>query len=195
MKALLRGAGVGGALGAAWGVLARIWMRLISSDPEFSWAGTLSILGLASVLGAGVGVVHVARRSGRSRWWTLAVLPGLVLFASPGMVLAASFLLGGPAFGVRGRGLRVLGVLVVLASVGLATFLLIGKPDPGAGPPSLGDAVVFEAGFVAMAVTLAWASSLVWQRRRPRVLPPEAPSRPDGWAGRRSASTGTGRRR
>jgi hypothetical protein len=89
----------------------------------------------------------------------------------------------------------VLAVLVMLASVGLMTFLLIGKPDPGAGPPSLGDAVVFETGFGAMAVTLAWASSLVWQRRRPLVRSPETPSRPDGWAGRRSASTGTGRRR
>ncbi len=73
MRVLLRGAALGFALGATWGVLARVWMRLISTEPEFSWVGTLSIVGLAAVLGAGVGVgrmprdVRAARRGGPSR--------------------------------------------------------------------------------------------------------------------------------
>jgi hypothetical protein len=169
VRPLSRAAALGFAAGAVWGVLARVWMRLISTDPEFSWIGTLSIIGFSALLGAGVGVVHAARRSGRSRWWTLSVVPGLVLFLSPGMLLAPAFLLGGPAFGGRGRVLRVVGVASLVASIGLAMFLLVGNPDPGSEAPSLGGGVVFATGYVAMALSLAWASSLVWQRRSPQL--------------------------
>ncbi len=159
----------GAALGAGWGVLARVWMRLISTDPEFSWEGTLMIIGFSALLGLGVGVVHASRRTGRSRWWTLAVIPGLVLFMSPGMVLAPAFLLGGPAFGVRGRILRVVGVLALVGTLALALYLALFMPDPGAEDPSFGDVLVFEGGFALLAVALAWASSLVWQRTRSAV--------------------------
>ena len=169
MTALLRGAAAGFALGAGWGVLARIWMRLISTEPEFSWAGTLMIIGFSALLGLGVGVVHAARRSGRSGWWTLAVVPGLVLFLSPGLLLAPAFLLGGPAFGVRGPALRAMGVLAIVGTLALALAMALLLPEPGAGDPTLGDALVFEGGFAVLAVTLAWASSLVWQRRASAV--------------------------
>ena len=165
MKALLRGAGLGFALGACWGVLARVWMRLISTDPEFSWAGTLTIIGFSALLGLGVGLVHASRRTGRSLWWMLAVVPGLILFMSPGMVLAPAFLLGGPAFGVRGRGLRVVGVLALVGPLALALYMVLFMPEPGAEDPSFGDVLVFEVGFAVLAVALAWASSLAWQRR------------------------------
>ena len=167
---LPRTALLGLALGAAWGVLARIWMRLISTVPEFSWTGTLGIIGVTATLGAGVGLVHAARRGGRSRWWTLAIVPGLVTFLSPGMVLAPSFLLGGLAWGSRGRVLRVVGVAVIVGSLALATYLLVAVPDPGAPDATLAQDVVFEVGFAAMALSLAWASSLVWQRRGPGPL-------------------------
>jgi hypothetical protein len=163
-------AALGLVLGAAWGVAARIWMRLISTDPEFSWSGTLAIIAFSAVLGCGVGVVHAARRSGRRAWWMLAIVPGLVLFLSPGMLLAPAFLLGGPAFGVRGRLLRLVSLVVLVATVGLALFLVLAVPDPGAEDPSPGDVIVFLGGFAAMAVSLAWASSLVWQRRRRRTV-------------------------
>jgi hypothetical protein len=169
VTALLRGAGLGLALGAVWGVLARIWMRLITTDPEFSWAGTLAIIGFSALLGLGVGLVHASRRTGRSRWWTLAVVPGLVLFMSPGMLLAPAFLLGGPAFGVRGRLLRVVGVLTIVGTLALALYLVLFMPDPGAEDPSFGDVLVFEVGFAVLAVALAWASSLVWQRKASAV--------------------------
>ena len=38
--AVLGGAG----LGLAWGIVARIWMRLIATTPEFSIPGTAAIL-------------------------------------------------------------------------------------------------------------------------------------------------------
>jgi hypothetical protein len=169
VTALLRGAGLGLALGTVWGVLARTWMRLITTDPEFSWAGTLAIIGFSALLGLGVGLVHASRRTGRSRWWTLAVVPGMVLFMSPGMLLAPAFLLGGPAFGVRGRLLRVVGVLTIVGALALALYLVLFMPDPGAEDPAFGDVLVFEVGFAVLAVALAWASSLVWQRKASAV--------------------------
>jgi hypothetical protein len=170
---MLRAGAAGLLLGTAWGVLARVWMRLISSDPEFSWSGTLAILGLSAALGLGVGLVHGARRSGRSGWWTLAVVPGLLLFMGPGMLLAPCFLLGGAAWGSRGRVLRVAGVLAFVLSLAVAAFLLVGSPEPGSAELRLGDVAVFGVGYVAMALSLAWSSSLVWQRRtRPTGVVP-----------------------
>ncbi len=153
MRALLRGAALGFAVGAGWGVLARIWMRLISTEHEFSWVGTLSIIGLAALLGAGVGLVDAARRTGRSPWWTLAVVPGLALLLSPGMLLAPAFLLGGLARGARGRVLRVVGAIAVAASLALGIWA--GGEDAD---------TVYVVGFATLAVSLAWGSSLVYQR-------------------------------
>jgi len=159
---LARGAALGFALGAAWGVLARVWMRLITTDPEFSWSGTLMIVGLSAVLGLGVGVVDAARRTGRSGFWTLAVVPGLLLFMSPGMLLAPAFLLGGLAWGARGRLARVVGVLAVAGSVGVGIWV------------GLGDiTVTYVVGYAALALALARASSLVWQRS---ARPPREPA-------------------
>ena len=155
MTRLARGAALGFALGAAWGLLARAWMRLITTDPEFSWSGTLMIIGLSAVLGLGVGVVDAARRTGRTGFWTLAVVPGLLLFMSPGMLLAPSFLLGGLAWGARGRAARVVGLLAVAGSVGVGIWA------------GLGDiTVTYVVGYVALALALARASSLVWQRSK-----------------------------
>ena len=161
MTRLARGAALGLALGAAWGLLARAWMRLITTDPEFSWSGTLMIIGLSAVLGLGVGVVDAARRTGRTGFWTLAVVPGLLLFMSPGMLLAPSFLLGDLAWGARGRAARVVGLLAVAGSVGVGIWA------------GLGDiTVTYVVGYVALALALARASSLVWQRsKRPPADP------------------------
>ena len=90
-----RYAAMGFALGAGWGVLARVWMRLISTSPEFTWAGTLSIVLTAAVIGLALGVVHAARRRGGSRWWRLLALSVPVLFLSPGIVLFPAAVIGG----------------------------------------------------------------------------------------------------
>ena len=109
---MLRGLAVGAALGALWGVVARGFMRLLTDDPHFSWSGTLSILAVATVAGACVGLVHGARVARRSGWWRLAALPALAVFAGPGMLLAPAAL--GMAAVLRGRvAVRVLGALLV----------------------------------------------------------------------------------
>ena len=112
---MLRAAGRGALAGLAWGLLARLFMRLISTTPEFTWSGTLLILGFSTVLGLGLGLVVGARHAGRSRWWRLAPVPGLVLFASPGLTLVPGAVLVAVALAVRS--LLVKGLLLLLAVV------------------------------------------------------------------------------
>jgi hypothetical protein len=110
-----RAALLGGAAGAVWGVAARVWMRLVSTQPEFSWAGTLFIVGLAALLGAGVGVSWSLRAGhGRRRVVrVLPLLPGLLLFAGQGLPFLTGFL-GGALLWHRRPALRVLGALGVV---------------------------------------------------------------------------------
>ena len=50
---------IGLLVGAGWGVVARAWMRLISEHPEFTWSGTLYVVGAPAVIGAVVALAHV----------------------------------------------------------------------------------------------------------------------------------------
>jgi len=94
---LLRAALIGFGLGAAWGVVARAWMRLVSTEPEFSWSGTLMIVGLSGVLGLLIGLSWRARHAtGRRQWFRLLFVPGLLLFAGQGAPLAPGLLVAGP---------------------------------------------------------------------------------------------------
>lgn len=73
--------------GAALGTVARWWMRLLADDPEFSWSGTIAIVVVFAVAGAGHAVAALARRA-RRRW------------ATPGRVVGAVLALG--LFGAAG---------------------------------------------------------------------------------------------
>ena len=80
---------------SAWGAVARVFMRLITTSPEFSWAGTRHDLCLRRPLGP-----HRARgrrRAGRDPMVALAPLPGLILFAGAGMILVPGAIGGGLA--------------------------------------------------------------------------------------------------
>ena len=50
--------------GAALGIVARIWMRFITTHPEFSWGGTFIIVIGFGVMFLGQAGVYLARRSG-----------------------------------------------------------------------------------------------------------------------------------
>ena len=58
--AVLGGAGIG----LGWGAVARIFMRLISDDPEFTVSGTAFILVVFTLAGAFAGLAFAARRCG-----------------------------------------------------------------------------------------------------------------------------------
>jgi hypothetical protein len=167
VRALLRGLVMGAGLGLVWGVVARVFMRLLTTAPSFSWSGTLFILGLAALAGACLGLVHAARVAGRSRWWRLAALPALALFAGPGMVLAPATI--GMAMVLRGRWVvRVVGAVVVTGSPLLA---VLSAETAGATPTQL----VGLALMVLSAAPLGWGLGEVVRRWRTRPLPaPEA---------------------
>jgi hypothetical protein len=108
-------------LGLLWGVLVRAFMRSVATDPAFSWSGTAFIIGLFVVAGTAVGIVVWARERGRTRWWRLAALPALMVFAGPGAVLAPFVLVGGYAY--SGRGPRI--------ARRVAAAVMFASPVPG----------------------------------------------------------------
>jgi hypothetical protein len=104
--AILGGAG----LGLVWGIAARIWMRLISTRPEFSIPGTAAILVIATVFGACAGFAFAARRRGWRRWGHYVPRGLAVLFFIP--------------FGIAGGTPLMLTVLV--ATLGMTQPAAIG---------------------------------------------------------------------
>ena len=118
--AVLGGAG----LGLLWGSVARIWMRLISTQPEFSIPGTAAILIIATLFGTFVGLAFAARRRGWRRWGHYVPRSLVVIFFIPfgmagGLPLMLTVFLA--TLGVVQRavvGLWTLTALVMLAFVG-----------------------------------------------------------------------------
>jgi hypothetical protein len=83
---------IGCAAGVALGSLARVWMRLIAEDPEFSWAGTLFIVGAFGVFGTAQALAWVGRRRQWSRpaltvVRTVAVVLTLPIFTGAGALM------------------------------------------------------------------------------------------------------------
>ena len=105
--------------GAGWGVAARVWMRLISTDPTFTWSGTLFIVGASAFAGLGMGIVMALGQRLRG----IGVATMLPLGLGPGMIMLPTVALGGMA--LRWRARRRLAV--VLAAMGvLSAGLLAG---------------------------------------------------------------------
>lgn len=89
---------IGSGAGLAWGIAMRVWMRFISSQPEFSWSGTLFILGAATIAGTALGFAWHRRASGGTGWWRLAIL-SLLLLGAGGAVMWPAVILGAIALG------------------------------------------------------------------------------------------------
>ena len=163
---MLRNLAGGAAAGAAWGVVARLFMRLLSDDPQFSWEGTLGIIGIATVTGACIGLVHGARVTGRSGWWRLAGLPALLLFVGPGSLLVPAVV--GMAAVLRGRSAaRVVGALLVAAT---PVVVVTTPPVAPTGVQLAGLALM-----VLSSAPLGWAAGEVVGRWRPRQVADAAP--------------------
>jgi len=114
----------GAGLGLAWGIAARLWMRLISTQPEFSIFGTAAILVIATVFGACTGLAFVARRRCWHRWGHYVPRGLAVMFFVPfgiagGTPLMLTVLLATLAVTQSAAiGLWVLAVLMILVVVG-----------------------------------------------------------------------------
>jgi len=123
-------AGLGILIGAAVGILARVWMRLITVDqPEFTSTGTLFIVGTFAVAGFLCGLVVGARRRG----WSgipmvivrfLGISATAILSLGQGAVMAGTLVMGGLAIGrtdwpIAVRKFLFAGALIPVAGVHL----------------------------------------------------------------------------
>jgi hypothetical protein len=132
--AVLGGAG----LGLAWGIAARLWMRLITTTPEFSIPGTAAILIITTVFGGWVGLAYVARRRGWHGWRHYAPRTLVVVFFLPfgiagGLPLMLTVLVATLAITQRAVvGLWVLAGLVMLVAAGtdidMPTIVIVSAP-------------------------------------------------------------------
>ncbi|MDX1449094.1 MAG: hypothetical protein R3246_08535 [Acidimicrobiia bacterium] len=89
---------IGAGAGLAWGIAMRAWMRYISVQPEFTWSGTLFILGASTIMGTALGFAWHRRAVGGVGWWRLAALT-LILVGAGGAVMWPAVIFGGLALG------------------------------------------------------------------------------------------------
>ena len=93
---------ISGAIGGLlWGGLMRLWMRFISTDPEFSLSGTGFILVAALLAGLGLGAAYSFSLKTTRPWWRLLGLPVILLGSGAGSLMLPGVVLGGLAFGRR----------------------------------------------------------------------------------------------
>lgn len=154
----------GAIIGLAWGVVIRLWMRYISTDPEFTWAGTGYIVGAATLVGTLLGVAVYRRSLGKGNWWRLNGLAILALGVAAGGIMMPTVLVGGLAIGRRRWPTWLRALLLVLA-FGLQVVFFAGAS--GDFPPGR-----FATGMAAYAVLLGletWAASIPFLPSRSAV--------------------------
>lgn len=146
-----------GALGGfVWGIGLRAWMRFITTDPEFTWSGTLFIIGATTVAGAMTGLAHHRWRLGRGNWWRLLGFFFLPLGAAAGSVMVPTFVLGGLALG-RSRWPTWTRVLLAALAIGFQIFFFangVGELPPARELPAL----LIYAAFLGIET---WAFSII----------------------------------
>lgn len=180
----LRAAALGMAAGFVWGVVARGFMRLMTVAPEFTWSGTLSIVGTASVVGGLVAVVRQQRLAGRGWGWRLLGLPFILMFAGAGVMLIPG-VVGVVMLLDRRRWLVVPGT----ALVGLTLYGVIVADLGGSLTVRQWLGVAVMLGCLAV---LGWAARELVRRWTPDAVAPHS-SLAASDAGRQVADLPTGR--
>lgn len=89
--------------GLVLGVIARLWMRWIASEPDFSWSGTIFIIQSFTIFATTQAVVYVLRRKVRTRRLTSIIRVGGILLSLPifggaGVVMLPTVALAAIAF-------------------------------------------------------------------------------------------------
>ena len=157
--------------GLTWGIVARVWMRFIAVDPEFTRAGTLFIVIGFGIAGLGQASAYLGRRAGlrRPRMTVVRILAFASLLplgmAAGGPMLPAIVLLSLAPTHTEwsGRMRLVLVVVALLPVVAVAGILLDDLSTPRA--------VVGFMWFVMVYAGIVWAArfTLAPPTRRWRV--------------------------
>ncbi|MDO8646752.1 MAG: hypothetical protein Q7R42_09285 [Candidatus Planktophila sp.] len=108
--------------GLALGIIARLWMRWISTDPEFSWGGTLGIIISFTIFTTTQATIYVLRRRLLSRSLT-SVIRGvgafftLPLFTAAGAVMFPTVILASIAIWRKKMDKKVRIALLIISFV------------------------------------------------------------------------------
>lgn len=112
-----------GALGGlVLGVIARAWMRWISTDPEFTWSGSIFIVLGFVLFFTGHSLVLLGRKKGWSRTWltvarVVAVILSLPIFGAAGASMLPTVLTASLGLGRTDWPRPVRRVLIVLSLI------------------------------------------------------------------------------
>ncbi len=104
------------------GVVSRFWMRWISTDPEFSWSGTIFIVGAFTIFFTTQSVVFLLRQLVHTRQRTtlirvFGVIFSLPIFTAAGGIMFPAVALASIALWTNALGPRGRKVLLVLSLV------------------------------------------------------------------------------
>ena len=158
---------VGALIGLGWGVLMRLWMRLIAADPEFSWAGTLFIVLGAVVVGVVLGLARLRRSRGGQGWWRLSIL-SLAILGLGGAVMWPTVLAWGAAF-ARRRPRMLVGTLLIVGAalqVGVVRDAILADWTRSATV-----AAIAVAAYIPLLGIEAWGFSVTFAPDLPGVAP------------------------
>ncbi len=152
--------------GFTLGILARAWMRLISEEPEFIWAGTLFIVLGFAIFGLAQSVAAVARRHGRRRWtltvarW-FGVVGMLPLFVAAGAVMLPTVVGGGLAL-ARSDWRPVTRVVCIIVAALPVLFVGSDLVDSFGWSPR---SIVGFVGMLGVYATIIWATQCTFAPR------------------------------
>ena len=83
--------------GFVLGVIGRVWMRLLSDEPEFSWDGTAVVVGVFVLSGLGTSLSSMLSTAGRTRdviGRAVGLLMLLPLFGAAGAMMMPTVIFG-----------------------------------------------------------------------------------------------------
>ena len=109
-------------MGFVLGVVARAWMRWISTDPEFSWSGSIFIVIAFMIFMVNQSLVRLLRQRFKGRRSVLLIRIGGVIFSLPIFSAAGGIMFPAVALASVGTwntalGKRTRGVLLLLAFI------------------------------------------------------------------------------
>jgi len=160
-------------IGAAIGVVARWWMRLITDEPEFSWSGTIFIVGAFTVAGTGHGLAWAARRADLRRRWTtparvVAAVLTMPIFVGAGVMMMPTVLCASLAHHRRDWR-RAVRVVVSLLGLPVPVFVVVDIVRNGITPGRVLGILLFVATYALVVRSLGAVVAPIddgWRMRR-----------------------------
>ena len=145
--------------GLLLGVVARLWMRWISTDPEFSWSGTGFIIGAFTIFTTTQAIVFVLRRRTASKRVTTIVRGGgtilsLPIFGGAGVIMLPTVALTSIALWQKRMDRKVRIALCVIGSIIPILQIKGFITDFGWTIATLGRALLFIAIYVIVVILI-----------------------------------------